>query len=63
MPLIHPGYSYISIASTHNYTLLHGHLLITLQLRKRPLAASEFVAPLAKIDPIYKEEEGAFKVS
>ena len=33
------------------------------QLSKRPLLAVEFVAPLARIDPIYKEEEEAFKVS
>ena len=29
---------------------------------KKPLSAPEFVPPLAKIDPIYKEEEEAFKV-
>ena len=34
----------------------------TFQLSKRPLLAVEFVAPLARIDPIYKEEEEAFKV-
>ena len=32
------------------------------QLAKRPLVASEFIPPLARIDPIYKEEEEAFKV-
>eukprot|EP00111_Clytia_hemisphaerica_P004244 TCONS_00012119-protein len=32
------------------------------QLTKKPLVASEFVGPLAKIEPIYKEEEEAFKV-
>ena len=31
------------------------------QLVKKPLTASEFIPPLAKIDPIYKEEEEAFK--
>lgn len=31
------------------------------QLAKRPLVASEFIPPLARIDPIYKEEEEAFK--
>jgi len=31
------------------------------QLSKRPLTSVEFVAPLARIDPIYKEEEEAFK--
>ena len=37
-------------------------LCFVVQLTKKPLAALEFVAPLAKIDPIYKEEEEAFKV-
>nr|XP_015214021.1 PREDICTED: IQ and AAA domain-containing protein 1 isoform X2 [Lepisosteus oculatus] len=32
------------------------------QLGKRPLAALEFVAPLARQDPVYKEEEETFKV-
>ena len=32
------------------------------QLSKKPIQAVEFVAPLARIDPIYKEEEEAFKV-
>ena len=36
--------------------------LFVFQLSKKPLAAVEFVAPLARIDPIYKEEEEAFKV-
>lgn len=34
---------------------------ITKQANK-PLTAAEFVAPLAKIDPIFQEEEEAFKV-
>lgn len=33
------------------------------QLPKKPLTSVEFIAPLARIDPIYKEEEEAFKVS
>lgn len=33
------------------------------QLSKRALTAVEFIAPLARIDPIYKEEEEAFKVT
>jgi len=33
------------------------------QLPKRPLTASEFVAPLARIDPVFQEEEEALKVS
>lgn len=32
-------------------------------LSKKPLQSVEFIAPLARIDPIYKEEEEAFKVS
>lgn len=36
--------------------------LFVFQLSKKPLAAVEFVVPLARIDPIYKEEEEAFKV-
>jgi len=32
------------------------------QLHKRPLVASELIAPLSKIDPIYHEEEEAYKV-
>ena len=32
------------------------------QLSKKPLQAVEFVAPLARIDPVYKEEEESFKV-
>ncbi|XP_029105558.1 dynein regulatory complex protein 11 [Scleropages formosus] len=31
------------------------------QLAKRPLTAAEFIAPLAKMDPIFKDEEEAFK--
>eukprot|EP00118_Oscarella_pearsei_P005214 m.23658 g.23658 ORF g.23658 m.23658 type:complete len:173 (+) comp28513_c0_seq2:2470-2988(+) len=31
------------------------------QLNRRPLAAAEFVPSLAKIDPVYREEEEAFK--
>ena len=37
--------------------------LSSIQLRKRPLTAGEFVAPLSKIDPIFKEEEEAYKVT
>lgn len=33
------------------------------QLSKKPLQSIEFVAPLARIDPIYKEEEESFKVN
>jgi len=31
------------------------------QLHRKPLTAMEFVTPLARIDPIYKEEEEQFK--
>lgn len=33
------------------------------QLPKRPLTASEFVPPLARIDPVFQEEEESLKVS
>ena len=33
-----------------------------LQLHRKPLVTNEFIGPLCKIDPIYKEEEEAFKV-
>lgn len=33
-----------------------------LQQANRPLTAAEFVAPLAKIDPVFQEEEEALKV-
>lgn len=33
-----------------------------LQQARRPLTAAEFVAPLAKIDPVFQEEEEALKV-
>lgn len=33
-----------------------------LQLSKRPLVASEFVGHLARLDPIYREEEESLKV-
>ncbi|ELU03195.1 hypothetical protein CAPTEDRAFT_153643 [Capitella teleta] len=31
------------------------------QLAKKPLVAAEFIAPLARLDPVYKEEEESFK--
>nr|XP_055024991.1 dynein regulatory complex protein 11 isoform X1 [Misgurnus anguillicaudatus] len=33
------------------------------QLAKRPLTAAEFVTPLARIDPVFQEEEAALKVN
>lgn len=38
------------------------HIRDLLQQRRKPLTAAEFVTPLSKIDPIYKEEEEEFKV-
>ncbi|MBN3307280.1 DRC11 protein, partial [Amia calva] len=32
------------------------------QLSRKPLSAQEFIAPLARLDPVYKEEEETFKV-
>ncbi len=56
---------------TDGYT--PGHMVTAVQqvltdrriqtLAKKPLQSVEFVAPLARIDPIYKEEEEAFKVN
>lgn len=55
---------------TDGYT--PGHMVIAIkavlterrvkQLSKKPLTAAEFIPPLAKIEPIYKDEEEAFKV-
>ena len=33
-----------------------------LQLHRKPLVTNELLGPLCKIDPIYKEEEEAFRV-
>lgn len=33
-----------------------------LQLSRRPLLTSEFLGPLAKLDPVYQEEEESLKV-
>lgn len=33
-----------------------------LQLSRRPLVASEFLGHLAKVDPVYREEEESLKV-
>ncbi|CAM4622835.1 unnamed protein product [Leuciscus chuanchicus] len=40
-------------------TVLNSHRLN--QQTKRPLTAVEFIPPLARLDPVYKEEEEAFK--
>lgn len=55
---------------TDGYT--PGHMVTAIQqvlterrvqtLSKKPLQSVEFIAPLARIDPIYKEEEESFKV-
>lgn len=42
-------------------TVLSSHRLD--QQTKRPLTAVEFIPPLARQDPVYKEEEETFKVS
>jgi len=34
-----------------------------LQQARRPLTSGEFVAPLAKFDPVFQDEEEALKVS
>jgi len=36
--------------------------MYNVQFCRRPLTAAEFIAPLSKIDPIYKEEEEVYKV-
>lgn len=41
-----------SVLSTHRLSLQ----------TKRPLTALEFITPIARQDPIYKEEEDTFKV-
>lgn len=41
-------------------TVLNSHRLS--QQTKRPLTAVEFIPPLARQDPVYKEEEEAYKV-
>lgn len=33
------------------------------QLSKKPLQSVEFIAPLARMDPVYQEEEESFKVT
>lgn len=34
-----------------------------LQMTRKPLKTEEFVTPLARQDPVYKEEEESFKVT
>lgn len=33
------------------------------QLAKRPLTAAEFIVPLARVDPVFQDEEEALKVN
>ena len=33
------------------------------QLNKKPLVSMEFITPLARMDPVYEDEEEAFRVS
>ncbi|EDV25409.1 uncharacterized protein TRIADDRAFT_24164, partial [Trichoplax adhaerens] len=55
---ISDGYTPGQIGATVTQVLTERRLR---QLAKRPLTATEFVAPLARLDPIYKEEEEALK--
>ncbi|KAL8567498.1 hypothetical protein ACOMHN_010089 [Nucella lapillus] len=68
--VLHCTFDVSSLAKvTDGYT--PGHMVTAMQqvlterriqtLAKRPLHSIEFVAPLARMDPIYKEEEEAFK--
>ena len=41
---------------------IYNFCMYNVQFRRRPLTAAEFIAPLFKIDPIYKEEEEAYKI-
>ena len=74
--LRHGGQSYdnLDISSlakvSDGYTPGHLNTVITQvlserriqQLRRRPLTAAEFIPFMSKIDPIYREEEEAYKV-
>ena len=44
------------------YNQLTSQLIPHTQLRRRPLTAAEFIPALSKMDPIYQEEEEAYKV-
>ncbi|XP_051525637.1 dynein regulatory complex protein 11-like isoform X3 [Myxocyprinus asiaticus] len=55
----------ISDGYTQGHMVQVVHRILTVrriqQLAKRPLTASEFVSPLARIDPVFQEEEEALK--
>lgn len=53
------GYTPANILQAIQWVLNERRLL---QLAKRPLVASEFLGHLAKMDPVYKEEEETLKV-
>ena len=50
----------VSISFSFNFQVLTDRRIQ--QLAKKPLQAVEFLAPLARLDPIYKEEEESFRV-
>ena len=53
----------VKIATQHFLELTFLSNIRPFQLHRKPLTALEFVTPLARIDPIYKEEEEQFKVN
>lgn len=57
---ISDGYTAGHIAQACRQVLTERRLA---QLSRRRLVASEFVSPLAQIEPVYAEEEEAYKVS
>lgn len=70
--IIHNGLDISSLTKiSDGYTM--GHMLQACeqvlterrisQLSKKPLLSTEFIGPLSRIDPVYTEEEEAFKVS
>lgn len=56
----------VSDGYTPGHILQAIHSVLTerrvLQLSKRPLVASEFLGHLAKLEPVYREEEESLKV-
>ena len=36
--------------------------VLPIQLHRKPLTVAEFISPLSKINPIYQEEEQAYRV-
>lgn len=54
------GYTQLHITKAVETVLTERRLM---QLSKKPLTALEFLNTLAKQDPVYKQEEEAFKVT